>query len=177
MGCLQSQHGALVWAECSRKSLRSFLYRLVLRPYEVDRLCVIGLTSLVHVSSSVKSCWVAIICSMMMRVWCPQKVSARPDGSRMVVVARSLGWASHTIMGPRLCGGVKCVYPRSCDGVPGVVFCAAYLCWWWSYAEQVKYRKPPLDSGGHLCFPAGGAFVPDCPTGSAMGSRPRSYCC
>src|SRR5699024_11207138 len=56
MGCLQSQHGALVLAECSRKSLRSFLYRLVLRPYEVDRLCVTGLTSLVHVSSSVKSC-------------------------------------------------------------------------------------------------------------------------
>src|SRR5699024_3953837 len=114
MGCLQSQHGALVLAECSRKSLRSFLYRLVLRPYEVDRLCVIGVTSLVHVSSSVKSCWVAIICSMMMRVWCPQKVSVRPDGSRMVVVARSSEWASHTIIGGLACAGwcLKCLYPR-----------------------------------------------------------------
>src|SRR5699024_2401921 len=55
--------------------------------------------------SSVKSCWVEIICSMMMRVWCPQKVSVRPDGSRMVVVARSLGWASHTIMGASLVRG------------------------------------------------------------------------
>ena len=41
----------------------------------------------------------------MMRVWCPQKVSVRPDGSRMVVVARSLGWASHTIMGASLVRG------------------------------------------------------------------------
>src|SRR5699024_4179809 len=137
MGCLQSQHGALVLAECSRKSLRSFLYRLVLRPYEVDRLCVTGLTSLVHVSSSVKSCWVAIICSMMMRVWCPQKVSVRPDGSRMVVVARSLGWASHTIIGGLACAGVLGVCTPGSHW-PGVVFCAAYLCWWWSYAERVK---------------------------------------
>src|SRR5699024_10724033 len=72
--------------------------------------------------SSVKSCWVEIICSMMMRVWCPQKVSVRPDGSRMVVVARSLGWASHTIIGGLACAGwcFKCLYPRSCDGYRGL---------------------------------------------------------
>src|SRR5699024_2935678 len=112
MGCLQSQHGALVLAECSRKSLRSFLYRLVLRPYEVDRLCVIGLTSLVHVSSSVKSCPLLMSCSMMMRVWCPQKVSVRPDGSRMVVVRVHWGGRRIRAWGPRLCGGVRCLYPR-----------------------------------------------------------------
>src|SRR5699024_332820 len=55
--------------------------------------------------SSVKSCPLLMSCSMMMRVWCPQKVSVRPDGSRMVVVARSLGWASHTIMGASLVRG------------------------------------------------------------------------
>src|SRR5699024_8414099 len=133
MGCLQSQHGALVLAECSRKSLRSFLYRLVLRPYEVDRLCVIGVTSLVHVSSSVKSCPLLMSCSMMMRVWCPQKVSVRPDGSRMVVVARSLGWASHTIMGASCCRwGLCCCrgsYEQRGTLVWGPVKWAPRPCW------------------------------------------------
>src|SRR5699024_6164104 len=108
--------------------------------------------------SSVKSCWVAIICSMMMRVWCPQKVSVRPDGSRMVVVARSLGWASHTIMGASCCRwGLCCCrgsYEQRCTLVwgacqvgapallvaypwPGRVFRAAYPGGLWSSAEQV----------------------------------------
>ena len=85
----------------------------------------------------------------MMRVWCPQKVSVRPDGSRMVVVARSLGWASHTIMGasccrrgPVLAGGLLSGGPGlGCVPLwPGRVFSRRLLLWWWSYAEQVKQK-------------------------------------
>ena len=66
---------------------------------------------------------------MMMRVWCPQKVSVRPDGSRMVVVARSLGWASHTIIGGLACAGVlNACTPGPVMGYRGLCSRAAYSC-------------------------------------------------